>query len=377
MAYPTALNVSWKPPRKPNGPIVLYQLNINSEANAFGIIYDSYIDNLNVYTRFTLMLRACNVINCASSQISVYTGQLAPEGIGAPQLRVLGSRRIDVSWTRPSKPNGVIAKYEVIIAERDVISKYVIAFNASASDFQTVISGLTPGKDYYFRIAAFTDNGNLRAVGNASVARTLDSAPEEIPPPIAVPVSPYSINVTILPPNKPHGKIVLYVLFEDDKPVMNSSSLHYQGSGFLPYSRHTYRSRACTSRGCGESDLTTVYTLDAQPNGSIILDARVLGPRSFRANWTAIETPNGIITYTLLVTGEFYVVSNGGGPRSNYQTENRTEMVYNGSQNGIEFIYSQLLPFSFYKIHVNGSNKAGYISSNEVTFTSPAAGKYI
>ena len=295
VAYPRALFISWKAPIKPNGFIMFYQLNVNGIPKYGQTRFSVNVTGLTVYTSYLVELSACNKKGCVKSFNNILTGQLPPAGIHAPQLRVLGSRRIDVTWTKPATLNGIISKYEILVAKNDANSKFTVAFTGTPDSFHTILANMTPGTLYYIKVAAYTAGGG--GMGNASVAKTLESAPEDIPKPVAVAVSYSSINITIQRPNKPNGIIIYYVLFQDNIPVLNATSLFYQGNGFSPYSRHTYRTRACTAKGCGESDLTVVYTLDAQPGGNVSLQANPTSSRSFRATWTPVQIPNGIIRY--------------------------------------------------------------------------------
>ncbi len=76
-----------------------------------------------------------------------------------------------------------------------------------------------------------------------------------------------------------------------------------------------------------------------------------------------------------MVFGEFYTNTDIIGNPITYETRNVTKMVYNGSLTNSSFTYLGLLPFSYYKVHVNASNRAGYLLSNIVAFPTSAAGE--
>ena len=295
VGYPSSLFVTWTAPLKPNGVIFFYQLEVNNIVRYAGAGFSANITGLKVYTRYELRLRAANAIGFVTSETHAYTGQLPPGNVSAPQVRVLGSRRLAVAWHAPSILNGVISKYEVLTATADISSQYTIAYTGNSNILNTVITTLIPGTLYYVRIAASTGGG--RTIGAVATAKTFESAPEAVLPPLPLPVSASAINVTIQIPQKPNGVILYYVLFQDGVAVQNGSALFYQGRGFHPYSRHTYRTRACTAKGCGESDAVAVYTLDSQPIGNVTLTARITGSMSFTASWSAVQIPNGIIRF--------------------------------------------------------------------------------
>ena len=279
--------------------MLLYQLEVNgvniSKLATAELSYNA--TGLQVYTRYRIVLRAGNSIGLAQIETQIYTGQLPPQGVHAPQLRVLGSRRIEVTWRVPDILNGVISKYEVLVATTDVMSQYTVAYTAASDAFNTIVANMTPGVLYYVRMAAWTGGG--RTIGNLSTAKTFESAPEDVLPPALDPVSPFAINVTIRVPLKPNGVIIRYELYHNNNLVKNDTLLHFQSVGLQPYSRHTYRVRACTAKGCGESSPASIYTLDAPPVGNVSLQATTTGPRNLRAQWTAVHIPNGIIRYTV------------------------------------------------------------------------------
>ena len=302
IAYPHALFITWRPPLKQNGIMVLYQLEVNgltiSKFPSAELSYNA--TGLQVYTRYRVVLRAANTIGVVTAEAQLFTGQLPPQGVHAPQLRVLGSRRIEVTWRLPNTLNGVISKYEVLTAKADVMSEYIVAFTAPSNTFTTIIANMTPGVLYYVRIAAWTGGG--KTTGNLSTARTFESSPEVVLTPLIDPISPFAINVTIRIPLKPNGIIIRYELYQNNILVKNDSSLKFQSRGLLPYSLHTFRVRACTAKGCGESAPVSIHTLDAPPVGNITLQASTVGSRTLQAQWTAVQIPNGNIKYVSIFT---------------------------------------------------------------------------
>lgn len=303
LSYPYHMVISWKPPVRPNGKILTYQLYINGETKYSGNAFTYNATGLSVYTSYTIKITACNSIACIPATTTIFTGQLPPSGIHAPQLLVLGSRRIEVRWREPDVLNGVISKYQVQLAERNSTG-YKVVFTGTPTTFNTILANMTPATNHFVRISAFTAGG--AGIGNVSQARTLESAPEDVPKPLVIPVSSSVLDVTIRTPLKPNGIVLYYVLLQDDVVVGNGTGLHYQRTRFLPYSRHTFRTSACTARGCGESDLAVAYTLDAQPVGNVSLQAHALGPRSFTARWNAVQIPNGIMRLVMVLQDKYY-----------------------------------------------------------------------
>lgn len=107
---PTALNVTWEIPLKPNGKILFYQVELDGKVKYNGIKTNVYIDGLKVFTKYKLKVSVCGEIACTSTTTDALTGELPPGPVIAPQVKVLGSDRVSVMWAEPVKPNGVITR---------------------------------------------------------------------------------------------------------------------------------------------------------------------------------------------------------------------------------------------------------------------------
>jgi len=251
-------------------------------------------------------------------------------------------------------------------------SNLKFAFNATASTNQATISALTPGTTYYFRIKPFTKAGGT--LGDAAQARTFESAPEGVPAPKVVPYNATAVVVTISPPKAPNGVITKYVLVQDGVEAMEmsrpSSPNGHVISGLMPYSKHTFQVKVCTEKGCGYSDVVTSFTRHGIPQGSIVLSVTDIKSRSMNTSWTAIATPNGPITYTVILSGEFY-----SQPGVNYDTVNTTVECYSGDMTHAQYTCAGLLPKAIYTVQVNGSNDVGFILSNQVKVLTKSDGK--
>ena len=330
-----------------------------------------YIDKLDVYTLYQVKITVCGEIACTFTLTDIYTGELPPESVIAPQVKVLGSDRVSVKWLPPSKANGVIVKYEVYSSLTTSINDIKLVFNATASTNEAIINGLTPGTTYYFRVKPFTSAGGT--LGDAAQTKTLESAPEDVPKPKVNAYNSTAITVSILPPKLPNGVITKYSLIQDGVIVLETSSLptnDYIASGLMPFSKHTFQVQVCTAKGCGYSDQVVSYTAHGIPQGTIILSITEIQSRTFNASWTPISKPNGPITYNVLMTGEFYVQ-----PGSSYQTENKTEVCYLGSWTNSKYTCNGVLPNAVYVVMVNGSNDVGFILSNQVKVLTKPDGK--
>lgn len=369
---PRELEVSWAEPVHPNGIILLYNLTLEGQLVYSGTDKNFTISNLQVYTVYTLQLTACTRIGCAQGPVTrIRTGELPPEGVKTPKVLVRGRTEVEVGWEPPSTPNGLVVRYEILFATSDVLSAYVSKFNATPNTFNTVIRNLTAGTLYYVRVRPFTGGGGT--FSNASQVRTHEDVPDDIPAPKVVALSPYALFVIILPPEKPNGIITRYELYQDSisDPVLNETQLaNYTASGFTPYSRHTFRVRACTAQGCAYGAEAVAFTKEIAPNGTVTLTASIRNATAVNARWTRVAVPNGRLFYNLMVGGRFIV------PGSvDLRTEDRVETGISVEQAEKDFIYNGLLPFSNYTFWVNASNSVGFILSNNVTGSTPEGGR--
>lgn len=357
----TTLNISWSPPAKPNGLILFYQVELDGTIKYSGKNLYLLLDGLNVYTRYTVKVSVCGEADCISNTINVYTGQLSPTGVIAPQLRVLGSKRIEVRWTQPSILNGIIQRYEVFTSQSSGTENLKSAFNGSSSTFQTVIYDLTPGTNYYVRLKAYTAAGGT--IGDASQARTFESAPENIPTPELISRTSSEITIRVQAPLSPNGLIIQYILYRDGNIILDQSTLPglFRDSNLKASTKYNFQIKVCTSKGCSFSNILSAYTKDGKPLGAIGLVTYATTSTTVEAKWNAISTPNGELTYTLYATGEFLQ-----NPKDNFATIRTTLMCYSGNLTDVKVLCANLLPHTEYELYVNGSNNAGYIISNIV-----------
>ena len=303
----------------------------------------------------------------------MYTGELPPDAVAAPQVKIMGNDRVSVSWNPPSKPNGVITKYQVYKSKGTSTQNLVLVFNATAVTRETIINNLTPGTVYYFRLKAFTAAGGT--LGDAAMGRTFESVPSGIPKPTATPYNSTTILVRLSPPTSPNGVITKYRVIQNGASVMETStfpSSGYVADGLRPFSKHVFRIEVCTSKGCGSSDPVTSYTEHGIPRGTITLTVSGMQSRSINASWTALAEPNGQVNYTMYATGEYYTQPG----TMDFTTTNQTKLCYSSGDlvpNGAQC--TGLLPRAHYRIQVNGSNDAGFVLSNAVDVLTNADGE--
>ena len=338
-----------------------------------GLDRNTTVNNLRVYTEYSLQLSACTNAGCVKGPVvTVHTGELPPEGLSPPTLLVRGTTKIEVSWKEPTVLNGKIIRYEVLVAFRDRISEYTSKYNATPDMFSVVLGNLTAGTLYYIRIKAFTGGGG--SYSNGSSVKTIEDVPDDIPAPLIIALNKSALYVIMLKPLKPNGIITRYELYQDKNiltPVLNvTQRANYTATGFTAYSKHFFQLRACTVKGCSFGELGEAYTSEDAPKGDVKLNATVQNATTVSTRWTRVAVPNGRIFYNFMVKGKFLVRN-----VVELLTEDRVEKAISTEDADKDFIYTELLPFNNYTFWVNASNTVGFIISNKISGTTPEAGE--
>ena len=347
-----------------------YRLSVNNTQVYVGLNQTYNQTGLGVYTRHVIKLTACTKIGCASSAPKAfYTAEIPPQGVSPPGVQILGAHRAEVTWKEPETRNGVIRGYQILVTGSRSWETLVI--NATADQRFVEITNLTAGTWYSFRLKAI--NGGGATISSPTKRRTVESSPEDIPPPRIRGLSPHSILVTILEPRLPNGNITRYELHEligrDEIPVLNETSImNYTKSGLTPYTRYYFRTTVCTAKGCGSSAIGNGTTLEATPNGTVSLNMTIVNSTSVLAQWSPVHTPNGIVYYNLVVSGEFLI-------HGTFMTENDTRLVARVVHPLQEMLFTELLPYTSFLFQINASNSAGYILSNIVQGRTEQGGK--
>lgn len=323
------------------------------------------VSGLQPFTEYTLHLQACTSAGCANSTTTV--GQTlpdAPSGLAPPDLTVLGPSSIFASWALPANPNGVITSIELRRLMGTDSSTFVVEFLDNNLQLQTTVTGLLPNTLYSFQLVAFNAGGS---VSSAIVqALTLEDIPDQISPPIASTVGSSFLVITWFPPGVPNGEIILYNLTLDGAVVFSSmmEDLSYNVTGLLPFTSYSFTIIACTMRGCGSSDRSVLMTSEATPDGYVQPTLSAVSPMDITLVIQPVIRPNGIVTYVLLVLGEFQNTSSS--PR---------RLVAFNSSTPAEVVIRDLVPFSNYTFVLEVANSVGVLRGEPFTIQSSPTGE--
>nr|KAG5712413.1 hypothetical protein BaRGS_023992 [Batillaria attramentaria] len=246
----TSISATWTEPQISNGEITMYQLSVDGTVVYEGLGVEYTVSNLVPYQEYTFTLTACTRGGCTrSSPVTGRPDDAPPAGLDPPVLRVLGATAIEVSWSPPSSPNGIISSYDV---RRDG----ELVFTDSITQTGTIRTAYTdynlqPGEEYTYTVIARNQKGSTES--GPSTAQTYSSSPAGLDPPTLTPVSSTSIRATWTPPVRPNGQIANYTLYRGNDIVYSGSpdQLTYVVPGLNFFTQYTFRLQACTQRGLG------------------------------------------------------------------------------------------------------------------------------
>jgi len=180
----TEVDVSWSPPSQTNGRILGYQVWVTSKVrivsgytpvqemadvvvyNATGSELKFRHSSLDPYTRYTYSVRGFTQAgySALAQQASAKTRQAIPAGQSPPTVRLIGTTKAEIIWSKPAYPNGEIIKFELHKTQDDnEVPSYSgkPTTNPSINDgkFTINITDLAPDTTYEFTVTAHTAIG--------------------------------------------------------------------------------------------------------------------------------------------------------------------------------------------------------------------------
>ncbi|KAJ1157569.1 hypothetical protein NDU88_010275 [Pleurodeles waltl] len=365
-SLPASLLLSWPAPRKPNGIITQYALYMNETLVYEGNETQYNVSDLAVYTAQHFQLSACTVAGCTnSSGVTLFTAQLPPNDVGAPALTVLGTRSIAVRWTRPKEVNGILERFILYISDEKNSTTWNVVYNNTELFLDYTIQELLPGTKYFIQLSACTGGGC--AVSDVSAAVTEESTPEGVLAPNIKSYSTDSFNVSWPTPEFPNGIITNYGLYMNGFLIQNSTERDYYVRGLTPWSLHSFRVQACTSKGCAMGPLQEARTLEAAPEGQVAIFVDIVDSRTIQVKWQAPDKPNGLLTYAVYLTGLFYIDE----ANSDYSVRMEQRLAHSSGETNVWISIGGLVPFSNYTVQTNASNSQGSVTSDFITVTMP------
>lgn len=353
----SSISVKWTEPSIPNGELVSYIVNVISPVilnttQAPGV-FEASITSLEPFTVYTVTVQACTMVGCVTSNSSsVMTLESTPMFQGAPTVLALSPSSVSVSWSAPSKPNGIIINY--ILRRNDTI----VENNLTTSFTDT---GLLPNQKYSYDVQSFTSVGG----GDRSAVNTVTThadTPEGVSPPTLTPLDSNTILAEWTVPSVTNGVIQKYILYVNESVRYEDIALGVVVSDLAVFTTYSFRVEACTTT-CGSSGYSYSTTKEAVPMGQGSPTLSLSSNESVLISWSPPTSPNGIITsYSIdrarIIAGELGSV---------------IQLVTNIPATIQQYIDddTSLAPATTYSYRLTASNSAGSVTSNFSTITLP------
>lgn len=210
----SSIDVTWKPPSKPNGVISSYdvkrdgKLIYTESLGTNSVLQSTYTDfNLEPGTEYIYVVVARNRKGSTESlPTPATTYSSSPTGLLAPTLSVQSSTSIQINWEPPLKLNGPLQNYTLS-------QNGVVIYSGEINQLSFTRKNLAVWTEYEFRIQACTNRGCATSKGRK--ARTLEAQPMNQGSPIVLALGNEDgkhdgVLVSWLPPVQPNGIIVSY-----------------------------------------------------------------------------------------------------------------------------------------------------------------------
>lgn len=374
------VQISWSPPSSPNGIIIRYEVYRKIGAGApLLVCFTSKLTCLNTglqgYTEYSYRVRARNGAGFVDGPWkSVRTPEGPPQGINPPSLNVLNSTAVNVSWTAPSQPNGVVTHYEVRHREELQVpgnNNITVAARVTSNVFALVVDGLKPHTDYQFLIAAI--NSRREGTSAWAAAKTKQAPPADISPLQADKAADgKSIRLFWDEPGNPNGIITHYKLYKDGVQLYRGAAREYTVTRLVPFTAYEFQLEACTVAGCTQGSVQIIFSAEVSPQGQSPPTVGFVNATVVQISWKPPTVPNGVI-----IRYEVYrTVAAVQKRRKRAVTPSSGSLVYTTNDtNKTNFVYTDtgLKPFTRYGYIARVVNNGGFLDSDVLTVTTDQA----
>uniref|UniRef100_A0A672FK37 Usher syndrome 2A (autosomal recessive, mild) n=1 Tax=Salarias fasciatus TaxID=181472 RepID=A0A672FK37_SALFA len=309
---PYSISLAWHPPGESqpvNYNILLNPGRSNAVKHRAGWQQHLTVTGLEPFTAYYIRVQACQNEGCGVGQgVQVRTLEAAPEGLLTPKVKAVGPSVLEIRWSPPQKPNGVITSYHVYRrpfgTEEELL---VFIWSTGPLDFYDASPSLRPFTYFQYRVRAHNSKGSV--LSQWALGQTLEAQPQDMAPPIVTPSGAYSAHLKWSEPGLPNGLISHYRLFykkHQQDPTLNSTTvtaLTVKGSvreasvyGLEPYTQYSLWVEAVNSAGSVSSLWVDVRTLEASPAGlaNFTVEQREQG-RALLLSWDQPRAPHGVI----------------------------------------------------------------------------------
>ncbi|XP_022099403.1 usherin-like isoform X2 [Acanthaster planci] len=342
------IQITWREPGRPNGVIQEYRIRESNAADPIYVgdatVFEYVHRGLQPYTSYQYTLVACTAAGCTSSNpVSITTPEAPPQGVSSPVHVVISATMLELYWSPPTTPNGIITSYQLYRFNQ-------LVYSGGNSGLMFTDTNLTPNTRYEYTLRASTSAGGT----NSSVyaCQTPESSPEGIPTPSLTVLSSSSIRATWQAPVTPNGVIRRYgaVILSgtpEQRPYFSGLATSLVISNLTPFRLYDIRVEACNDGGCGHGPKAFARTFEAPPQGQGPPTLVASGATVVEVSWDPPTYPNGNITR--------YMVH-----RRQYGT-NQLYLVYQGGASQTSFVNAGggLSPFTLFEYRVTVYNSEG------------------
>ena len=282
-----SLTITWSAPAVPNGVILYYTLSLGNGTVLFnGTSLTAQVTGLSPFTNYSFFVTACNGAGCTQTSLTTQaTDEAVPEGVSNPGVRDLSTTSVEITWSQPTSPNGIITNY-TIRRDGDVIFQGL--------QFEYVDTDLEGDVLYSYTVEAVNSAGGTASP--ETVIRTRVGIPEGLAAPVLTVLNSTAILARWSAPTKANGEIFNYTLHVNEMELFMALQFNYTITGLSPFTSYSIFVEACNQAGCASSTAVTNMTDPALPAGVLPPSLTPLGPNLVGVSWMAPSQPNGIIS---------------------------------------------------------------------------------
>jgi len=277
--------ISWTVPYNGGSSILYYTIDCSDnnipDISANGSASSKIITDLSNGKPYHFRIRATNVVG--NGTYSAFSSSVTPATVpNIPTITGLtgGDGQATLSWTAPFNGGSAILYYTIDCSDNNIAD---ISANGSATS--KIITDLSNGNSYHFRIKAVNAKGDGAYSSFSSAVVPSNSVPSE-PQNFQADSSLNSINLTWDPPASTGGSAITgYTLYRDgsNKVDLSANDSSYRYTGLSAYTEYSFEIFASNSNGDGVS-----ATL----------------PSEFTSAYSSKDTlPSGQVTYPILIDG--------------------------------------------------------------------------
>ncbi|XP_069830095.1 phosphatidylinositol phosphatase PTPRQ isoform X3 [Dendropsophus ebraccatus] len=311
----TRVLLTWQPPIFANGIILFYKINYWNSSHSLTIkSNDSLIvlSDLKKYSQYQVVVSG-HTIHGDGNQTSEILYMTTMEDVPDDppynlSYRILNSTSIQLFYSPPSSPNGIIKYYTVTCFGVTANGQH---YNSSTQTI--IISDLKKYSEYSIAVSASTSVGPGPRTSRLLFLRTGEDAPDSAPENITYRnVSSTEIVVSYSPPTIPNGIILYYTVYitwlnGTVERATDTAYLTLTITGLRKHTSYILKVSASTVKGEGvHSNPVNITTEeDAPSTPPRFLAVSQLSSSLVKLSWLPPLEPNGIILfYTLYIWDE-------------------------------------------------------------------------